>query len=104
MVNCLVADWAGSAASVTLAVNVLAVSGPVGVPVIVPFELSVNPFGNDPLCTENAYGGSPPITPIVVRYCVWYAASGKDVDENASGGTTWTLTCSSESGATPLLA
>jgi hypothetical protein len=60
MLRLAVAVFAGVLASVTFTVNV-DVPAAVGVPLICPAPLSVNPFGNAPALIDQLYGVVPPV-------------------------------------------
>jgi hypothetical protein len=64
--------------SVTLAVKLYA-PAVVGVPEIAPLPASVSPSGNDPLATDHAYGGVPPLAARVCVYAVPAVPEGNDV-------------------------
>jgi hypothetical protein len=63
--------------SVTLAVKVYA-PAVVGVPEIAPLPASVRPGGKDPLATDHAYGGLPPVAARVWVYAVPAVPPGSD--------------------------
>jgi hypothetical protein len=65
MLRLLVVVCAGKLASVTFTVNE-AVPAVVGVPLICPALLSVNPAGNAPEETDQLYGVVPPLATSVV--------------------------------------
>jgi hypothetical protein len=64
--------------SVTFAVKLYA-PAVVGVPEIAPLPASVSPSGNDPLATDHAYGGVPPLAARVCVYAVPAVPEGNDV-------------------------
>ena len=65
MLNACVAVCTGLLESVTLTVKFEVPFGPLGVPVIAPAPLSVNPGGKLPVVVENVKGANPPVVAIV---------------------------------------
>jgi len=75
--------------SVTCTTNVLVPNEPVGVPVIVPFEFSVNPLGRLPELgtVAHVYGITPPVAASVCEYATVSCPLGSEVVVMLSGGT-----------------
>jgi hypothetical protein len=63
--------------SVTFAVKSYA-PAVVGAPEIAPLPASVRPGGKDPLATDHAYGGVPPLAARVCEYAVTAVPAGRD--------------------------
>jgi hypothetical protein len=79
MLNACVADCGGLLESVTFAVKFVVPFGPVGVPVIAPALLIVNPGGRLPELVVNAKGANPPVAAIVWLYAVPSTPAGSEV-------------------------
>ena len=67
MLRFAVAVFAGALESATRTVKDT-VPAAVGVPLICPAPLSVNPFGNAPALTDQLYGVVPPLAATVAEY------------------------------------
>jgi uncharacterized membrane protein len=84
MLKLFVMLCAGELASVTLTVNE-AVPAAVGVPLICPALLSVNPTGNAPEDIDQLYGAVPPLAESVAAYAVCTVPEGNELTAIASG-------------------
>jgi hypothetical protein len=74
-----VAFCCGLPASFAVNVNAVALATAVGVPLIVPVELSVRPAGSVPLVNVHAYGVVPPVAASVALYAAPICPFARDV-------------------------
>ena len=78
--------------SATCTVNVFVVFEPVGLPLIVPDVLIVNPAGSDPDPIVSVNGATPPVTATANEYGTPFAPFGGIVVPNVGASTTLIVT------------
>jgi hypothetical protein len=91
MLKFAVAVFAGALESVTRTVKDT-VPDAVGVPLITPPLLTLNPAGKDPPESDQLYGVLPPVAAKVAEYALLTVPPGRDVVVIATGGVTTAAT------------